>query len=255
MARRFYRFSYFTPGQKDRNQGTHELRDGDAALQVTDVLYEFGYQYGGLLLNPQGHSTSPLHVDDSFLGSGDLLLVTTRPPMNDSEDRSRGGGLKRSYTSLEQKIFHYLERYFARCSRLEVNLTPAVASKLPKELARKQAIVFRQYGRAMCISHTGPKREERAGTTVLYMTFTEEAWPGGPGLLTLFGMGGPETLIWSHLLRTKFRHLVCCRSFVMVEMTEPDIAGSQVNLCFADSWETRILLEIPLDETALAASF
>ena len=252
MARRFYRFSYFAPIQKGRNLRLHELRDGDAALQVASVLHDLGYQYGGLLLNRQGDPNSPVIVNDSFLQSGDLLLLTTRPPMHDAEDQRRAPR-QRSYTSLEQKIFNCLEYYFAHCSGIEVNLAPSVSSRLPKELAKKQAIVFKEYGRAVCISRRGHESREQGLTTIMYMTYTRETWPSGPGLLTLFGMGGPETLVWSHLLRTKFHHLVCSRSFVMVEVKEI-VPPDETSLSFADRWDARILLEIPLDAAEFAAS-
>jgi hypothetical protein len=50
-ATRFYRYSYFSPGKKDRDLLIHRLRDADASLEVSDVPYGQGYQYGGLLLN------------------------------------------------------------------------------------------------------------------------------------------------------------------------------------------------------------
>jgi len=253
MAPRFFRFSYFTPSQKDRNLLVHQLRDADAALQVSSVLHDLGYQYGGLLLNPPGDRESKVVIDDSFLHAGDLLLLTTRPPKDDESDRTRSR-LQRSYTTLEYRIFECLEQYFYHCSRLEVVLTPSIASKLPKETAKKREIVFRQHGGAFCESYSGRKQYDHPLTTIMYMTFTREAWSGGPGLLALFGMGGPETLIWAHLLRTRFQPLVCHRSFVMAEVTEQVIVPGETTLCFADRWKATILLEIPLDEIKYVAS-
>ncbi len=243
--KRFYRFSYFTPVQKDRDLLVHQLRDADAALQISALLYNLGYRYGGVLFNHPTDTDRAVLVDHSFLRPRDILLLATRPPLDDELDRTRSR-LQRSHTTLEEKVFACLEQYFQHCSRAEVVLTKSLASRLPKQVAEKREVVFREYGGAFCERYSGRTRRRHLLTTITYMTFTPEAWPKGPGLLTVFGMGGPETLIWAHVLRTRFPHLVCSRSFVMAEMTEQVIPPGQLDLSFSDQWEVKILAEIPL---------
>jgi len=245
--KRFYRFSYFVQTQRDRDLLIHQLRDADASLKISGVLSNLGYRFGGLLFNYPANADRTIPVDSSFLRPGDLLLLTTRPPLDDELDRTRSR-LQRSHTTLEDKVFACLEQYFHHCSRAEVVLTKSLASRLPKQIAERREVVFREYGGAFCERYSGRTRRRHLLTTITYMTFTPEAWPKGPGLLTVFGMGGPETLIWAHVLRTRFAHLVCSRSFVMAEMTEQVVPSGELDLSFSDRWQVNLLAEIPLDE-------
>src|SRR5262249_17382285 len=47
----------------------------------------------------------------------------------------------------------------------------------------------------------------------------DELWPGGPGYLAAFGMGGIETLVWVHKLTIEYPHLLCRSPFIMAELT------------------------------------
>ncbi len=49
----FYRFSYYAAASDSKKKRLllHQLRDADAALELSGILSELGYQYGGLLLN------------------------------------------------------------------------------------------------------------------------------------------------------------------------------------------------------------
>ena len=123
-----------------------------------------------------------------------------------------------------------------------------LAARLPKHVTDKAEVVFRQYGGAFSEQYSGRKRRGQPLTTILYMTFTPQIWTHGPALLTAFGMGGPETLIWAHLLRCRYPHLVCSRSFVMAEVTEQLIAPDENDLNFADRWNVNIIAEIPLEK-------
>ena len=45
--RRFFRFGYCTPATRvGRGLRLHQLRDGDAFIELAAVLYEYGYEYG-----------------------------------------------------------------------------------------------------------------------------------------------------------------------------------------------------------------
>jgi hypothetical protein len=85
-----YRLAYYsTPERRDREVLIHQLRDGDAALELVDVLRERGYRYGGLLLNYPGKpATAPRQVSATFKAT-DLLVLTSRPPMHDELDGDR----------------------------------------------------------------------------------------------------------------------------------------------------------------------
>jgi hypothetical protein len=57
-------------------------------------------------------------------------------------------------------------------------------------------------------------------------------------------MGGTDSLIWSHLLRTKFHHEVKLDrpKIIMAEIKTRKIPEKTNSLSFADDWETKVLL-------------
>jgi hypothetical protein len=246
---RFFRFSYYVPRTGDRKLRPHQLRDGDAFAQLSEVLYSRGYQYGGLLLNYPATDTSKTRkIDTSFFESSDVIVLTTRPPLNIEEKDGRKPVL-RSHTSLEVKIFRVLKRHFEICLRSWVKLSKSLALKLPEEYANRADIQFTHYGGASYQSLTRYgilSREYRKypNLTSLYYIFTGEIWQNGPRVLCAFGVGGTDSLIWGHLLRTKFRQEVTLDrpKFIMVEIQTGKIPPQADSLSFADDWETKVLL-------------
>src|SRR5438270_9800584 len=102
---RIFRLAYHTSLGKRSRFRIHQLRDGDAFAELSATLYPRGYQYGGLLLNlPSEKPPEPIPVDVSFLTSSDLVVLTTRPPIDDEEEGDKHY-VRRSYTKFEQDIF------------------------------------------------------------------------------------------------------------------------------------------------------
>src|SRR5436305_12890145 len=127
---RFFRFSYHAPKEEDRQLRPHQVRDGAAFAELTARLYSNGYDYGGLLLNyPADDLQQTVQIDTSFLRPDDLLVLTTRPPLDDEKHRDHKQ-LKRSHTSLEEQIFETLRRYFEICARSHIRLSRLVAEQL-----------------------------------------------------------------------------------------------------------------------------
>jgi hypothetical protein len=244
-AKKFYRFAYYsTPERNDRDVLIHQLRDGDAALELAQVLHEFGYVYGGLLLNYPGNPDKHRQVDCDFLGRNDLLVMNTRPPLDDS-DRRR---VSRSYTDLEEKIFTALRgSVFTECSRSQITLHPSLS--LRKEHAKYRSMEFRQYHGAYCVAYSGiPVARTESRTSVAFIIFKQQLWPGGPALLCVFGMGGPESLITNHLVRTRpeLRGLVCKYEFVLIELHEQPVMLPQDDLRFLSQpgWSAKPVLKL-----------
>jgi hypothetical protein len=71
-------------------------------------------------------------------------------------------------------------------------------------------------------------------------------WPRGPGLLCVFGMGGPETLITNFLMRTTpaLRRRLMTHEFTMIELHEREIILPQDTLAFAHHWQCDVLAEL-----------
>jgi hypothetical protein len=244
--KKFYRFAYYsTPEKRDRSLLLHQLRDGDAALELSEVLRELGYQYGGLLLNYPGTSTKRRHVNSDFLTPNDLLVLNTRPPLDDEFDRRR---VCPSYTDLEEKVFAALKQsFFAVCSRSHIRLHSSLP--LSPDCLKYRSIELRVNRGAYSVAFSRvpvPPTEPR--TSPAFMVFKEHAWQDGPGILCVFGVGGPETLIINHLVRKRqnLRRLVCRYEFVLIELQEQSFLLPQDNLTFLSSpgWATRVALKL-----------
>lgn len=238
-----HQWAYAMRSRDDRPQYPFQMRDGYAALALSPAVVELGYRYSTPIFNFP--SDIPIDVDDSWLRERDLIVMTTRPPMNDHEVPERRGS-KRSNTSTEVKIFQALGKYLEVCSRGEVKLTPAAAATSP-EVAKRASMLFRQNNGSTYLSYGSPVTREfvsfqlRDGLTAVFLIYIEQAWPGGPGLLAAFGMAGTETLVWCHRLATEYPHLLCTTPFVMGEMRTGLIPERPDTMDFAKSWEITIL--------------
>ena len=242
-TRRCYRFGYLTSSRRDREQSAFQLRDGDAATWLLQALWERGFRYAGPIVN---YPSIGRATDDPIFCETDLILLATRPPMHDRDipDKKR---IPRSYTPLERKLFDGpLSEHFKRCARSEVLLMDETAS-ISAEIAARQSMLFRQNGGATYQSYgspvTGEWRHFKAAhpLTAAFLLYAEHAWPGGPGLLAAFGMGGTETLVWCYLLATRFQDLLCTTPFAMAELEAPAASGRPTTIAFADTWKVTIL--------------
>jgi hypothetical protein len=260
----FYRFSYQAKREKSRLL-PHQVRDGAAFLELSSGLYSKGYEYGGLLLNyPSDDNPNEdnqdddcvrlVPVDTSFLKANDLLVLTTRPPM---DDKAQGDHkkLRRSCTSLEDQLFRTtLRRYFEVCARSHVKLSPRIAEQLG-EFSSRADIAFFQKADALSsyksCSRYGSLRPEKyfsQQTTAAYFLYTHKTWPGGPGLMAAFGMGGTETLVWSHMLRTRkeLAGLLYSPVFAIAELRTVAIPSKPANLDFSKEWAINLILKYDL---------
>ncbi len=253
-----YRFGYRWGERPDRKVDIHSLRDGEAFNFIASVFYEEGYRRGEIFINtpiPEPENLVP--IDDSFLKPSDILLVTTRPPMDDVYSKPRRASCP-SYTMLEAKIFVSLRVCFEMCSRDMIKLARFLADRLPPKYADRAQIQFRQNQSAdyrFVRSHEKGRWKEFEGDrrTALFLIFLSEPWPNGPQLLAAFGVGGNETLFWARLLATRFRKELEIRSsrFVMAEMKQGRIPRRPNDLRFVDDWEVRMLLSVPIEEAAI----
>lgn len=205
---------------------------------------------------PADDPTASLSIDTSFLTSSDLLVVTTRPPLDDEV----GGAKKRvlrSHTSLENQVVATLRAYFEVCSRDNVKLSRNLSEMLSEAFANRAHIIYRQ-NRGAAYKYLRRSEEDawqepgNPPRTALYLVHTPPIWPNGPQCLVVFGMGGPETLVWTYLLRIKYWRALQLGSprFVMGEMTVGDFPPRPHTLSFADNWGVDFLLNIPLKSTA-----
>ncbi len=266
MKSRFFRFSYLDTGGRNKWLRPHQLRDGGAFGEIAAVLCSNRYIYGGLLCNHPAEDA--LGIIDSFqLQPSDLLVLTTRPPIDD-EEKGDNRGKKRSGTLLEKNIFATCRQYLSICARSQVMVSKSIAAKLSSQNINKAWLEFRQNGGASYTKHTKynginwytPATSNLTMTFLLYTPVMKkwdgkkdfsdregwenlEDWTEGPGLVVTFGMGGTEGLTWAYLLRTRYPHLLSSPRFVMAQLETQPISKPFFDLSFAHEWKVETIID------------
>jgi len=252
-AKRIYRFAYYAYLPTNDPRLPHKQRDGDAFIELAEALRDDGYGYAGLLLNPPAAADPTLQLD-----TDDLLVLTTRLPLDDDHTKRR---IVRSHSALESRILSTLRPFFATCAVDHIVLgTPVVAALGDHDLRIRSDVVFwtnqstthshvRSAYKAHREAHSDLRRIDVNGTapprTMAYLVLLRShAWPGGPGLLCSFSVGGTPTLVWNHFLRVRpeLRHLVRDPGsrFVLADLSmDPPVSGDWIDLRPADTWRVR----------------
>jgi len=250
--KRIFRIAYHSSQRSDPRFRIHQLRDGDAFAQISTVLYSKNYEYAGLLLNlPSDDPSKAPSVDLSFLTSSDLVVLNTRPPINDKSSHNRHR-VRCSYTELENRIFAALRPgYLKKCARSEIILPEEKAKQLHSDFRNKAHIQFHSSQDSSYMRYRGyddefwsrPPLDEKR--TAVYLIQLAAIWPGGPGLLAAFGMAGTETLVWNYLLGNRLRNWIDRYQFLIAEVLLRDLPDRPIDLSFADAWDVTPMLQIP----------
>lgn len=222
-----------------------------AALEVLPALLGLGYSRGEPILNfPAETNDGPpaelYHVDLPFVQAGDLLLQTTRPPLDDPFAGGRKH-IERVYTDLEENLFKVWRGYFKTCERLWVQLHPDISARMNPGFEDRRSVKFYEkhgapYRQLNAGGHRGWKSVEAEGRTAAFLLREREAWKGGPGLVGAFGMDGVSTLVWCYRLARDFAHLLQEPGFVMVELQAKPMPARVTDLRWASDWPIDIAL-------------
>jgi hypothetical protein len=230
-------------------------RDVGAAMDILPALMRLGYRYGEPILDhpPEEQAANrfnePLfQADISFLEAGDLLLQTTRPPLDDHEhgDRKR---VRRSFTDIEGRLFnlwdHFLERsarsHIFLHERLHASLRPPYESRRQMKFRESQGAPYKELndcgGSGWCKTD-----EETERRTAVFLLRHDEAWEGGPGLVSAFGLDSTATAVWAYRLGRDWSHLLVTPGFVVAEMVNTGIPERPTNMIWANNWEITVML-------------
>jgi hypothetical protein len=228
--KRFFHFSYPSTvhnpryevdprsphGERDNNEyvlrwdrDLHRVRDASPLLELSDVIHGAGYDFGDTILNLSWgplDGVPPDHISAvPALKKSDLLVATTRCPLNDKDVLGAGRKLiEPSRTPLEDQVFTTLRECFVEgCDRATVKLRRdlrvcARAAGLPAKqfpFSTTTALMRRVKGRfTMGFLFYAPHLLSRVGK--------DRPWEqSGPGLLLSFGMAGVENWLWTRALR------------------------------------------------------
>jgi hypothetical protein len=244
--RHYHRFAYSAAMRDGEVPRPFKIRDGAAFCELTAPLVELDYTFGQLIFNPPFHSqTSPRLGPDCFrfIKPNDLIVLATRPPIDDlhSGDKKR---MLKSCTHLEEQIFTRCQRYFEICARSHIELSESVAAKFERGV-----MDFQQHKGARLKSYralTGNRWTKIPKGTDLAIGFflhTRTIPKYDCGLVVSFGMGGWETLVWNRLVRTRFPDWLRHPIFVVAEMTIGEFPRNSATLDFVDQIKPTILLE------------
>jgi hypothetical protein len=254
---RFFRAAYSNPNGDQKRPRLHQIRDGAAFCELSASLVKAGFEYATVVHFYPGHRVGPSAFN--FIRSGDLVVLTTRPPIDDylgdarnhHADRDRRL-IQRSGHQLEEAIFSSLKpSCFSWVSRYCVELSPEMAGGLPEERRNMANLEFHKYGngRIQQSSFLGgphahyrrvPKPRQHA---VGYFAHLPKIKGFPCGLILSFSMGGYENLLWNRIVRLKFKEWLTKPVFAVVELELPEEPSQPLTPELADRAPMSVLLE------------
>jgi hypothetical protein len=251
MANRdLYLFLYHAGVVRDRDNQPFRMRDLEAAMMLVRALErKYGLKLRQAIYNYPKRGPGPYPFDLRRFRKGDLIVVPTRPPMDDEIVQNKRV-IDRSYTELEYAIFAALRPTFRKCSRPEILLDDTVAA-ISSKIADRQSLLFHQNGGSMLDAYGKPDTCDYTDVadgeriTTAFLVYVEEAWPDGPGLLVAFGLAGTETLVWAHHLAGELRGLLCTTTFALAEMPAAEPSFCTEDSDFAAKWPVKVVGRAP----------
>jgi len=219
---RFLRLTY-SNAPADEDAKLFKGRDGIAFCELTTPLPRLGYEFGTTIyLYP--NDERPLSAFPP-LQPTDLLILPTRPPLDDSGGtmRRRRKIIRAAKTELEAALFKALGRYFKYCTRKRIILSPYGASRLRvKDPEFWEDIEVYEYCCAeIQIHHVGVeavKADPKRKSTIAFFLRVNRVPGLGCDFLACFGMDGYGTLIWNRFVRCAHPEWLAKPGFVMAEI-------------------------------------
>ncbi len=218
---RVFRLTYSNVRPDDAPE-LFKCRDAIAFNEVSAALAAQGKTYGTtIFLYPD--DTRRL-ADFPKFQPADVLVLTTRPPLDDW-DPVTGSPRKKIWstkTELEEILCNEFERYIAYCTRKHVELTDEGAGLLtPENRALWSHVEVYEYLGAKVQRHYAPApvrpKSEHPSTIAFFLRVNQV-----PGIncdfVASFGMDGYGTLIWNRLIRTRYADWLTGPRFVMAEL-------------------------------------
>ncbi len=227
-----------------------KIRDGAAFTELTARLTKLGYEYGDIIFNSPFDPKKDKKLGRehfNFIKPKDLIVLATRPPLDDRKHGDKKH-LDESSSHLEEQVFAEFRKYLAICARSHVQLTQAVGAKF-----ERADLMFYQHKSARLkyfkrLDEFRNKKPTKDSETAIGFFLRVPAIPVyGCGLLACFGMGGWETLIWNRIVRTRFPKWVNRPSFVIGQFDMRGLPPRPPTLDFVDRIKVEILLEHKID--------
>src|SRR5260221_2725324 len=102
----YHRFAYSMALRSGEEPNLAKIRDGAAFSEVAAPLAKLGHEYGQIIYNPPYNPKKPTNGREpfNFIKPDDLIVLTTRPPLDDSQHGDTKL-VRASRTHLEKQIF------------------------------------------------------------------------------------------------------------------------------------------------------
>lgn len=209
---RYFAWLYFLKrkelGTRAFTSQIHRTRDGLAHLEISAFLAAKGISYAGAILNIPKYVQPTLancgHRSALKLEPNDLVLLATRPPLDDPRPAGKGRRerrrVDRSETPLERELFSALLPFFARCDRGTIELADNLTCD-NRFAARFRKIKFQENQGGYVRQTKSWKHEEfkQGRLGVGYLVVVPPTRESRFRIIALFSSGGTETL-WTALL-------------------------------------------------------
>ena len=249
MGKLFYRFGYSNPNG-DTKTRLHQSRDGTAFNELADALYGKAYRYGTFIHNYANHCLPAKEF--AFLKRGDLVVCTTRPPMDDFYQAGKKDWriIRRSNDDLEKAIFQELRVYFTHVSRKSTILAKAAKSLLPPEYAHFASIKYHTRGKAtignVVTNRSGldvPEEAPADFNSIGFFLHLPKINRYPCGMVVSFSMGGYENLLWNRIVRLKYDRWLKQPTFACALLNLPAEPTEPLTPKLADHAPVKILIE------------
>jgi len=263
---RYHPLTYLVaPRDAKRLPKIHQRRDLCAGLELASVMHDLGFRLGRQIFNqpprrgPQKPPPGKLfHVDTSFVGPDDVYLHFTRVPKDDIANGNRRI-IRPAHTDLEQVLFKAWRRFLLKISREHVIVEPDLCGLFEPGYSYCRELTFKQTGWGAPIykvndqEGNGQRLYQGPRKSVVFVLRLAEIEPGGPGLVSAWGMDGCTTLALAHRLATDKRAWLEQPGFRMAELELGKLPEHITDLSFCESWPlTEVLVHDLAREPALA---
>jgi hypothetical protein len=249
---RLFRFAMMS-AESSVHGGIHMTIDNEAAREIEWALSADPVcrvvKYGGVLLNRPGNSRGP---GSDYFQVDDLVVYVGRMPLDDlKEDRKYMGNLA-SGSHLERRMHAVCRRYFRILKRQRLQLTDAGFDCLRDDYRSGRGDV--EWNKIEFDVFNGQaylkdRRGRRTSKTLGCLLYTPHLFEDRPAFLHVFAMGGNETFVFSHMLRTHpllSKELIATVStkrerFILVEMDWHEVPADAFDLSFSEKWEATVV--------------
>lgn len=219
----------------------HFIRDASAFVELYETIIDAGFSMGETLLNlpkdiPRAGAAAqaapaqaapvedaPAWMDDLDLSESDLIVVTTRLPLDDEEETGHQR-IARAHLPQESNVFSTVRQCFLEgCTRGHITLAWPI-QELRHRLGLREGNFQFNYRTAA----TMPGGENMAFLLFApHLIDADKNKPFGPKLLVSFSPAGVENWLWARALRRLHKDLLS------------QIISSEKYWCVIGTWDPR----------------